>query len=135
MVANLARLFYLTGEAAYRDRAEATVKAFAGDARQRGFGMPTLLNANETLQAGLQVVVVGAPDDEKTAALVRAVYGQSLPDRVLQTVVDTDALPAGHPAKGKRAERGRAVAFVCRAQTCSLPIADPAGLGAALAYA
>ncbi len=135
MLSNLARLFYLTGDASYRERAEQIVRAFAGDAAQRALGMATLINANETLQAGLQVAIVGDPDDARTEALVRAVYGQSLPDRVMQTVKDTGTLPEGHPAKGKRAEPGKPVAFVCRAQTCSLPISDPAGLGAALAYA
>jgi uncharacterized protein YyaL (SSP411 family) len=131
MVANLARLFYLTGERAYRDRAEGIVRAFAGEIGQRGLGMATLMNANETLQAGLQIVIVGDPEHAATEALVRAVYGQSLPDRVLQVVKGTDTLPDSHPAKGKRADAGKSAAFVCRAQTCSLPIADPQGLAAA----
>ena len=135
MLSNLARLYYLTGDEAYRTRADELVRAFAGDVASRALGMATFINANETLQVGLQVAIVGDPKDEKTEALVRAVHGQSLPDRVLTVVADTDALPAGHPAKGKRAEPGKPVAFVCRAQTCSLPIADPGGLGAALSFA
>jgi hypothetical protein len=67
-------------------------------------GMATLINANETLQAGLQVAIVGDPDNAATEALVRAVYGQSLPDRVLQTVRDSDALPTAiRPGQARRA--------------------------------
>jgi len=139
MAGNLARLHYLTGEDRYRERAEAIVRAFAGEVATRGLGMATLINANETLQNGLQVVIVGDPGAAATETLLRAVNAQSLPDRVLQVVPETGALPENHPAQGKQPEtRGDApvpTAFVCRAQTCSLPITDAAGLEAALAYA
>jgi uncharacterized protein len=139
MAGVLARLHYLTGDDIYRKRAQATIDAFAGEANQRAMAMATLLNANETLQNGLQIVLTGTPGSADLEALVSAVYGRSLPDRVLQIVADTQKLPAGHPARGKmpRAGPGQpgAVAFVCRAQTCSLPIADPDGLSRALEFA
>ncbi|MEX1107287.1 MAG: thioredoxin domain-containing protein [Dongiaceae bacterium] len=141
MAGVLARLFYLTGDDKYRTRAQGTIDAFAGEANQRAIAMAALLNANETLQNGLQIVLTGAAGSAEIAALATSVYGQSLPDRVLQIVADTETLPAGHPAKGKKppaASTGsapRAAAFVCRAQTCSLPITDPDGLARALEFA
>jgi uncharacterized protein YyaL (SSP411 family) len=51
---------------------------------------------------------------------------------VLQYSGAARALPALHPAHGKGKVDGRAVAYVCRGQTCSLPLAEPAALQAAL---
>jgi len=56
-------------------------------------------------------------------ALVRAAWRAPQPSVVIQRVADPAALPAGHPAKGKRA--GAPAAFVCRGPVCSLPIATP----------
>jgi hypothetical protein len=138
MAGVLAQLYYLTGDETYRKRVQATIDAFAGEANQRAVAMAALLNANETLQNGLQIVLTGGPGTA-IEALAVAICGQSLPDRVLQIVADTATLPAGHPAKGKSLPAGpagpRAAAFVCRAQTCSLPITDPDGLARALEFA
>ena len=49
MVGVLARLHYLTGEAAYRDRAEALVKAFSGELEQNFSPLSTLANNSEVL--------------------------------------------------------------------------------------
>ena len=44
------------------------------------------------------------------------------------------ALPAGHPAAGKGLVRGKPAAYVCRGQTCSLPITEPEALGKVLQF-
>ena len=50
MVGVLARLHYLSGEAAYRDRAEALVKAFSGELEQNFSPLSTLANNSEVLR-------------------------------------------------------------------------------------
>ncbi|HUN46754.1 MAG TPA: hypothetical protein VMU85_09545, partial [Stellaceae bacterium] len=50
--------------------------------------------------------------------------GVSLPTRVLAVLPPRAALPERHPAAGKQLSAGRATAYVCRGQTCSLPIID-----------
>jgi uncharacterized protein YyaL (SSP411 family) len=132
LVGVLARLYYLTGEARYRDRAEAVVAAFAGEA-QRTVGYSALLNGNELLQRGLQVVVVGKRGEDDAEALRRVAYGLSLPNLVLEMVDPAGALPAGHPAAGKGQKDGRATAYVCEGATCSLPMTEPGALGDELA--
>jgi hypothetical protein len=119
----LARLWYLTGEDAYQARAEATISAFSGEIARNFFPLPTLLNANQFLQHGVQIVLVGKTEALKE--LRAAVEGVSLPDRVIQTIAPDQSLPAGHPAQGKGMEKGKPTAYVCVGQTCTLPITDP----------
>jgi uncharacterized protein len=132
MVEVLARLYYLTGEDSYRARAEATVKAFAGDVPKNFFPFGSLLNGNEMLQRAVQVVIRGRRGEPGPDALLHAVNSVSVPTRVLTVVEPGATLPAGHPAEGKDQVEGRATAYVCRGPVCSLPIADAAALRVAL---
>ena len=127
MVEALARLWWLTGEARYRQRAEAAVAAFAGETARNIFPLSTLLSANALLQEAVQVVLAG--DDGR---LRRAVERVSLPSRVLALIDGAETLPAGHPAAGKTAVEGRPTAYVCRGPVCSLPVTDPDELEALL---
>ncbi len=86
MVGVLARLYFLTGDPDYRERAERTVRAFAGDARRSVFGHGALLNGNELLQRGLQIVIRGTRGDAETEALLRIVNDAPLPNLVLDVV-------------------------------------------------
>jgi uncharacterized protein YyaL (SSP411 family) len=133
MAGVLARLFLLTGEDAYRGRAERIVAAFAGDLRRQIFGFAALINASELLHRALQIVIRGSRDAADTVALLRAVAGVGLPNKVLAVVPPDAALPTGHPAAGKGQVEGRATAYVCEGPVCSLPLTDPAALAADLA--
>jgi uncharacterized protein YyaL (SSP411 family) len=132
MVGVLARLYHLTGDAIYRDRADAVCRAHAGDLQRNLFGIVTLLGGFEMLAAALQVVVTGPKDDPMRATLAQTVRQHAGPTTVL-TVVDPETdLPAGHPAAGKPTT-GVATAYLCAGTTCSQPIGDPATLAAVLA--
>ncbi len=128
----LARLYYLTGKAAYRDRAEAVIAAFSGDLGRNFFPLATLLNANEFLRNGVQLVIAGDPADPRRAALVAAAHGVCQPDLALQTIAPGETLPEGHPAQGKGPLDGAPAAYVCRGTTCSLPITSAEDLRGAL---
>jgi uncharacterized protein YyaL (SSP411 family) len=127
----LARLFHLTGNAGWRVRAEAVLTAFGGQADQLA-GMPTLLAAADLLEEGAGVVVAGAPDALAADALTAGALAAPDPAVVVLRGVDTDGLPADHPAFGKTAGAGGASAFICRRAVCGLPITDPAVLARTL---
>ncbi|WP_119302596.1 thioredoxin domain-containing protein [Dongia deserti] len=133
MVGVLARLYHLTGEERYLERAGALVAAFSGEINRNFFPLATLINNNEFLEATLQVVVVGPLDSDATQALVHAVRERSLPNRLLQVVPPDAQLPERHPAAGKGMVDGKPAAYVCKGQTCGLPVTHPKGLGTALA--
>ncbi len=132
IAAVLARLYYLTGDERYRDRAATTITAFAGEVRRNFIPLATLLNAFELLEAALQIVIVGDRGEAATEVLLDVVHGASLPNRVLLVAADGAALPAHHPAHGKGRVGGKPTAYVCRGTTCSLPVSAPEALRAAL---
>ncbi|HEX3954849.1 MAG TPA: thioredoxin domain-containing protein [Stellaceae bacterium] len=133
MVGVLTRLALLTGEAAYRARAEAVIAAFAGEVGRNFFPLATLINNAELASKPVQIVLVGMPDDAGLAALRRAAYGVSLPNRIVLRVAPNTVLPADHPASGKGLVDGRAAAYVCEGPVCSLPLSDPQALRESLA--
>jgi uncharacterized protein YyaL (SSP411 family) len=132
MISVLTKLFLATGDAAHRDRAGNIVGAFAGEVGRSFLAMGTYLNGLETLITGLQIVIVGPRDNQKTRELVTAVLGRSLPNRFLLLVDPSDALPEGHPAFGKTMENGQPTAYICQHQNCSAPIANPVTLSQVL---
>ena len=122
-----ARLWHLTGDTGWRDRAEALLRAFTGNPDQLA-AMPTLLAAADMLEEGAAVVIAGEPARE----LVAAALGTADPAVAMLRAAGFDALPASHPAYGKSAGTEGAVAYVCRRQVCGLPITDAGALTAAL---
>jgi uncharacterized protein YyaL (SSP411 family) len=137
----LARLFHLTGNPDWRARAEAVLKAFAGQPDQLA-GMPTLLAAADLLEEAVTVVIIGP--QQAATGLTQAALRAPDPAVVVLRAADTGALPADHPAFGKTARPQEsaiphgatiphgAVAYVCRRSVCGLPITDPAALSRTL---
>jgi uncharacterized protein YyaL (SSP411 family) len=105
MAQNYAVLFHLTGEVAWRDKAEAVLAAFGGEARAL-VSSPALLAAADLLENGTCVTV-----GDEALALV--------------------ALRSPDPAVvvARAAEPG---ATVCRAGVCGLPVFTAEALGAGL---
>jgi uncharacterized protein YyaL (SSP411 family) len=124
LVGVLIRLAILTGEEAYQRRAEAIVETFAGEVARNFFPLATLLNNAELLSKPLQIVVSGECDDPAFKSLLRAVYGVSLPNRVVITLPPGGSLPADHPASGKGLVDGKPAAYVCEGPVCSLPVTE-----------
>jgi uncharacterized protein YyaL (SSP411 family) len=133
MVGVLVRLYHLTGDNAYLTRAEALVAAFSGELGRNFFPLATLLNNNDFLQNAVQIVVVGDRADAATQGLIRAATDRSLPNRLLQVIEPGAQLPDGHPATGKGMVKGKPAAYVCKGQTCGLPVTHPAAMATALA--
>ena len=134
MVEVLARLYFLTGEDRFRTQAEAIIAAFSGAILRSVFPFATLINATDFLQNATQIVLVGASGDPAVEELARQVYARSLPNRLVMRIAPEDRLPQSHPASGKGLVKGKAAAYICRGQTCSLPITEPAALIKALQH-
>ncbi|MFC3675530.1 thioredoxin domain-containing protein [Ferrovibrio xuzhouensis] len=137
LVGVFARLWYLTGEIDWRERAQSLLDAFAGDVPRNFFPMGSYLNGFDLYANAVQVAIIGRRGEPATDALVRAAYTVSVPNRVLDVIApqsengDT-ALPETHPAAGKTQIDGRPTAYVCIGATCGLPVTTPGELASSL---
>jgi uncharacterized protein len=137
----LDRLYGYTGDARYRQHAEATLEAFAAIAPQFGmhaasYGLAALLHA----RGAFEVVLTGASADPQAAALEKAAnsvyrFGKS----VLRVTPERLASPAAlAPALAETLPHLRAdvaQALVCVGTTCRPPVTDPAALVSLLSEA
>ena len=128
LVGVFARLWVLTGEASWHDKARRQVAAFAGELEGNFFPLMTLLNGHDLLESATELVIVGAFGDPATEALRRAVYAKSLPNKVVRRLTPDAMLPDNHPAAGKGLSGGKPALYVCRNMTCQAPITAPAQL-------
>ena len=130
MAANLVRLWRLTGDDAYRADADAVIAA--APIAQNLFAATAMLSALD-LRLGATDVVIVRPKDVDADALISAARRAWTPNVVLTVHDDAASLPSTHPAAGKIPVDGKVTAYVCRGETCSLPVTTSAELGALLA--
>ena len=135
MAEALARLWLITGQTRYRDRAEAVVRAFSGGLSRSYFPLCGLINAAELLEAAQQVVIVGPTGGDETAALMTAVHAVPAPNKTVIPIAETGMLPTDHPAHGKDMVDGKATVYVCAGMVCSAPITEPNAVANALGAA
>jgi uncharacterized protein len=134
---NLLRLAQMTNRLEYREAAERTVAAFEPRLSVAAAALPQMLAACEFLTSEpRQIVIAGEKDAADTRALLRVVFTQFAPDRIV-LLVDSEAaraaLSAGIPSIGAMQKLDeRAAAYVCRNYACQLPVSDPVQLAGLL---
>jgi len=134
----LDRLHGYTGDARYRDRAKATLEAFAGIAPQFGihaasYGLAALLHA----RGPLEVVITGRADDPQAAALESAAnsvfrFGKAVLRVTPERLASPNALPPALAETLPHLRADVAQALVCEGMSCRPPVTDPAALIALL---
>ncbi len=131
MAANLIRLWHLTGNETHRDDADAIIATSGPTVANNLFATVGMLSALD-LRLGAVDVVLVAPADADAVPLLAVARAAATPNTILTLHHDRADLPSGHPAAGKTAVEGKATAYVCRGETCSLPVTEPAELPALL---
>jgi len=135
MVSNLMALYSWTGEASYRDRAEALLRGFAGAMSENVLAHSGLLASTIDVAAPALIVLI-VPEGGDAHELRRALADVSLPNAVVQEVrageSGASALPESSPAHGKTAIDGKPTAYICIGPQCSLPVTEPAALVATI---
>jgi uncharacterized protein YyaL (SSP411 family) len=125
---NLVRLAVLTGDPEWRAKLDALFTALLPRAAENVFGHLSLLNALDLYLTGAEIVVVG--EGPRAEALLAAARKLPHATSIVLHAPRADALPAGHPARAKLAAMKESAAFVCRGQSCSLPMTEPDALRA-----
>jgi uncharacterized protein YyaL (SSP411 family) len=131
MAQNLVRLWRLTGNDAYREDADTILAANAGAVAGNLFAGTSILNARDLRLNAVDVVIV-TPAGADPSPLVAAARAAWTPNIVLSAHAGAAALPASHPASAKTAIAGKATAYLCRGETCSLPVTEADDLAALL---
>ena len=122
-----ARLHLITGDARWRIRAEALVRAFAGRAAELGFYAAAYLTAADwTLNPETHLVIVGAAGDTQAERMHRRALAAFAPRRVVQRVTGADQPLPPAVAAMLGSARGSARALLCRGAACSPPAATDA---------
>ncbi|MDA0238731.1 MAG: thioredoxin domain-containing protein [Proteobacteria bacterium] len=124
----LARLYHLTGEAAYRERTENIVAAFTGVPPDHLAHHASIANGFEVLAAAIQIIIVGEARDPRTRMFVQTAARAGNANLVMRIFAPDVALPQSHPATGKTQIGGEVTAYLCRGSVCSAPVTDPDAL-------
>jgi len=123
---NLIRLAVLAGEHRFLEQADRLIAAIAPQAVENLYMHMALLNAVDLRLRAAEIVVTG--EGAQAEALLAAARAHPPLDRIVLHARSAQALPPQHPARAKIAAADKPLAFVCIGETCSLPVADPAGL-------
>jgi hypothetical protein len=116
---NLVRLAALTGDDAWRDKADRLIEGLLSAAARNLFGHVALLNALDLRLRAAEIVVTGG--DEK---LAQAALKLPFLDRIVLRARLAADLPPTHPAQEKLKAAAGAAAFICVGETCSLPVSE-----------
>ena len=123
---NLTRLAVLDGDDRWRAKIDALFAALLPRAVENMFGHLSLLNALDLYLTGAEVVIVGEGNDAD--ALVTAARRLPHATSIVFHAPRADQLPQQHPARAKADSIKGAAAFICRQQSCSLPVTTPQAL-------
>jgi uncharacterized protein YyaL (SSP411 family) len=118
---NLVRLFELTGESRYLERAQATVGSLGPVSERHPSAVPRLLLVVDALLGPRTTVVVVPASDGRGVRLLRAARREFLP-----RVLIVEALGHGEPAvvRGKICRSEGSTAYYCTDDGCSAPLVD-----------
>jgi uncharacterized protein YyaL (SSP411 family) len=125
------RLFSLTGEERYHERAGQILKLFERVMTQNPYGSAALLcSVDWWLSGPKEIVIVAARGNPLPEDMMTAVHQSFLPNRIV--LVTEEARGSDAPelplSKGKVSVNGRPTAYVCHRQTCSQPVVEPSQL-------
>ena len=128
----LLRLAAWTGDGAYRATAERAIRSVVPFVDRYATGFAQWLCAIDlALAPGVEVAIVGAPDDPAGAPFLAEVRAWFRPNQVVAVAADpsASAVPLLHD---RSALDGRPTAYVCRGFVCRLPVTDAVALRAEL---
>lgn len=126
----LLRLSNLTGEAAYRRKAEEVLKLLAPATGRQPAAFGHLLQALELYLSPSPELAIVWPGDqtaEDASALIEVARAAYRPNLVLAGGPEGAATPP--LLRDRTAIEGRPAAYVCQSFTCKAPVTDPADLG------
>ncbi len=133
-VLNLLRLYEITTQERFRERAEKAFRAFQGILERSPASLSEMLLAVDfRLDTPKEIVIVTPRSKADAAPFLSRLRDLFLPNRILLVASEgKDLLELSRLTpllEGKVAPKGRTTAYVCEKQVCELPTADPEVFG------
>jgi uncharacterized protein YyaL (SSP411 family) len=121
----LLRLALLTGEVEYQRRATRSLEAISSVAARapQAFGR-WLCAIDFLLGQPVEIAIVGDPTDERTRALLGAIWARFLPNKVV-ALRRPDEPPASPLLEDRPLVSDKPTVYVCRNYACQAPTTDP----------
>ena len=123
-VINLWKLSLLAARSDYYVQAERTLAWLSSHMITNPYSCPTAWLAFMALDEQAQIILTGDRDDPVFQKLHAAALKVSIPNRTIIYADTNLMLPENHPSSSIT-DRSKTAAYICRNQTCSLPVTDP----------
>jgi uncharacterized protein YyaL (SSP411 family) len=126
---NLLRLSHLAGNTRYEEKAAQLLRACSKTVAEAPYAYTQFMIALDfSLGPSSQVVIVGNPQSDDTASMIRRLQGSFLPNKVVMLrstdEQDPDIIRVAEYVRGLESIGGKATAYVCRGFRCDLPTTD-----------
>ena len=131
----LLRLSLLTDNSEYRRRATTVLRLTADMMRRYGSGFGRMLSALDFhLSQPKELAIIGMPEAAGTQALVREIWRQYLPNKVVAQGVPENEFASASIAllRDRPQTHGKPTVYVCENYTCGQPATNPQELAAQL---
>lgn len=126
-LSNLLRLYYLTENVAYLEKAERVLRIFYDAMVQNPFGFGHMLSTLDFyLNRPKEIIFLGDPTAPETRALLTQVHECYLPNKTVACFDPSDLTAARLPSliRGRPQIAGKLTVYVCHNFTCSLPVTE-----------
>ncbi len=123
----LLRLFSLTGEQLYDDRAEQALRVFRDVMDQNAYGTAAMLCALDLhLSKPKEIVIVGGRRNPATESFIARVHQRYVPNKIVLLLDESHRGKEGDLplAAGKVSVNGQPTAYVCQRFSCSPPVTE-----------
>jgi uncharacterized protein YyaL (SSP411 family) len=133
---NLVRLAVLSGDEAWRKKADRLIENILSAAQRNLLGHVALLNALDLRLRAAEIVCTGAEVERFAQTALKLPFL----DRIVLRARSAAALPSTHPAQEKlkaaqkelQENQQESAAFICVGERCSLPVSSPDQLAQAV---
>jgi uncharacterized protein len=115
-----------TADDHWRNKADRLIAAIAPMAVDNLYMHMALMNAIDLRLRAAEIVVTG--EGTRADELLAAARAIPALDRIVLHAPSAEALPPSHPARAQVGASAAPQAFVCVAETCSLPVTEPGAL-------
>lgn len=128
---NLLRLYHLTYESNYLERAEKIIKRVIKDVQNNPFVFPNMLVALDFYFTEIIKIVIVTPENKSGSeeTFLNKIRNKFIPNKVLSIVSEGESIRRSQEGlslfKGKKAPNQKPTAYVCKGKKCYRPIQDP----------